>query len=79
MKRSFSRDELEKLYGRYSAEPFDAGGLQGGVRVQAFGDGVGDDGLALFFQQFDQPTLLSHQCVYLRCFTIEKGCDLALL
>ncbi len=40
------------------AEPFDAGGLQGGVRVQTFGDGVGDDGLAFLFQQFNQPPLL---------------------
>ena len=45
------------------AEPFDAGGLQGGVGVQAAGDGVGDDGLAFFFQQFHQPPLFRHQFV----------------
>ncbi len=28
--------------------------------VQALGDGVGDDGLAFFFQQFNQPPLFVH-------------------
>jgi hypothetical protein len=37
---------------RHLPEPFDAGRLHGGVGVQSFGDGVGDDGLAFFFQQF---------------------------
>ena len=64
---------------RHIAEPFDAGGLQGGVRVQSFGDGVGDDGLAFFFQQFNQPPLLPHQPVNLRRLSVKKRRDLGLL
>ena len=63
---------------RHIAEPFDAGGLQGGVRVQPFGDGVGDDGLAFFFQQFNQPPLLPHQPVNLRRLAVKKRRDLGL-
>jgi hypothetical protein len=61
------------------AEPFDAGGLHGGVWVQAFGDGVGDDGLAFFFQQFNQPPLLPHQRVNLRRLPVKKLRDQGLL
>ncbi len=53
------------------AEPLDAE-ASGGLRVQAFGDGVGDDGLAFFFQQFNQPPLLTHQPVNLRRLPIQK-------
>ncbi|MEZ5325517.1 MAG: hypothetical protein R3F19_10685 [Verrucomicrobiales bacterium] len=34
---------------RHVAEPFDTGRLHGGVGVEAFGDGVGDDGLPFSF------------------------------
>ena len=60
---------------RHLAEPFDAGVLHGGVGVQAFGDGVGDDGLALLLQQLDQPPLLLHQRVDLRRLAVKKACD----
>ena len=36
------------------------------------GDGVGDDGLAFFFQQFNQPPLLRHQRVNLRCLAVKE-------
>ena len=60
---------------RHVAEPFDAGRLHGGVGVQAFGDGVGDDGLAFFFQQFHQPPLLRHQLVNLRRLPVQERGD----
>ena len=43
--------------------------------IQTFGDGVGDDGLAFFFQQFNQPLLLGHQGVDLRRLAVEKLTD----
>ena len=60
---------------RHVAEPFDAGRLHGGVGVEAFGDGVGDDGLPFFFQQFHQPPLLRHQPIDLRRLPVEEGGD----
>ena len=54
------------------AEPVAAGGLHGGVGVEALGDGVGGDGLAFFLEQFDQPPLLGHQTVNLRRLPIEE-------
>ena len=60
---------------RHVAEPFDAGRLHGGMGVQALGDGVGDDGLAFFFQQFDQPLLLRHQRINLRRLPVQKRGD----
>ena len=64
---------------RHVAEPFDAGRLHGGVRIQTFGDGVGDDGLAFFFQQFNQPPLLRHQPINLRRLPVQKLGDGGLL
>ena len=64
---------------RHLPEPFDAGRLHGGVRIQTFRDGVGDDGLAFFLQQFHQPPLLCHQFVNLGGFAVEEGGDLGLL
>ena len=64
---------------RNIAEPLDAGGFHGGVRVQAFGDRVTDDRLTLFLQQLDQTTLLRHQTVDLRRFHIEERRDRLLL
>ena len=63
---------------RHIPQPIDAGRFQGGVGVQAPGDGVGDDGLALFFQQLHQPPLLGHQFVNLGGFAVEEGGDLGL-
>jgi hypothetical protein len=45
---------------RYVVEPFNARRLQESVGVQSFGDGMGNDGLAFFFQQFHQAPLLRH-------------------
>ena len=64
---------------RHIAEPFDAGGLHGDVRVQALGDGVRDDGLTFFLQQFNQPPLLLHQPVNLRSLRVKKCHDQNLL
>ena len=57
---------------RHIAEPFDAGRLHGGVGVEAFGNGVRDDGLAFFFQQFHQPPLLRHQPINLARLPVQK-------
>lgn len=53
-------------------QPIYTGGLHGGIGIQALGDGVGDDRLALFLQQLDQPSLLCHQPVDLPRLPIEK-------
>ena len=37
------------------AEPVDAGGFEGHVRIEAAGDGLVDDRLLLLVQQLDQP------------------------
>ncbi len=66
---SYGRDGPPR---RHLAEPFDAGRLHGGVGVEAFGDGVGDDGLAFFFQQFHQPPLLRHQPINLPRLPVQK-------
>ena len=50
-----------------------------GRRGSGLGDGVGDDGLAFFFQQFDQPPLLRHQPVNLRRLAVEERGDGGLL
>ena len=42
---------------RHVAEPFDAGGLEGNVGVEAAGDGLVDDGLLLLLQQGDELAL----------------------
>jgi hypothetical protein len=39
---------------------------------------VGDDGLALLLQQFDQPLLLGHQRVDLGGLAVEEGGDMGL-
>ena len=61
---------------RHLPQPLDAGRLHGRIGVQALGDGVGDDGLALFLQKFHQPPLLGHQFVNLGRFAVEEGGDL---
>ena len=54
-------------------------GFMGASGFRPLGDGVGDDGLALFFQQLHQPPLLCHQRINLRGFAVEEGGDLGLL
>jgi hypothetical protein len=54
------------------AEPVDAGGFQGGVGVEALGDGAGDEGLALLGQPVQQRALLLDQPVDARRFLVQK-------
>ena len=49
------------------------------MRVQALGDSVGDDGLALFFEQLHQTLLLGHKGVDLSGFAVQEGGDEGLL
>ena len=60
---------------RYFTEPGDARGFGGGGGVEAFGDGVGDDGLAFLGEQFDEPLLLADQLVDLRGLAVKEGND----
>ena len=70
-------------------QPFDAGGFEFGMRVeasleravgrQAAGDSAGDERGTLFLQRLDQLPLLPHQCVQPRRLAVEKVRDLALL
>ena len=60
--------------GRLS-KPLDAGVLHGDVGVEALGDGVGDQGGALFLEQLDQPLLLRHQRIDLRRLPVEEPRD----
>ena len=64
---------------RHIPQPFDARRLHGGIRIQALGDRMGYDRLALFFQQIHQAALLSNQGVDLCGFVVEEGDDLRLL
>ena len=50
----------------------DAGIPHGGIGVQSFGDCVGDDGLPLLLQQFNQPPLLIHQRVDLSGLPVKE-------
>ena len=43
---------------RHLAQPLHTGVFHRHRRVEAFGDDVGDDGLTLFLEQFDQALLL---------------------
>ena len=63
---------------RNLSQPLDAGVLQGHIGVEALGDGVADEGSALFLEQFDQPLLLGDEGVDFGCFTVEEGGDGAL-
>lgn len=47
--------------------------------VEAFGDGVGDHGLALFLEQLNQALLLFYQRVDAGGFVVEEAGDLGLL
>lgn len=57
------------------AKPFDPAVPHRRVRIEALGNGVGDDGLPLFFQQHDQAPLFLNERVDLSGFTIEEGGD----
>ena len=61
------------------AEPIDAGGCEGGVGIEAAGDGVVDDCLLLFIQQRDQPLLRADQPRRHAPMPIEKADDQPLL
>ena len=61
------------------AQPLDAGVLHGDVRVEAPGDGAGDEGGALLLKQLDQPLLPRHQRIDLRRLAVEEGDDGLLL
>ena len=60
-------------------QPLDAGVLHGDVRVEALGDGAGDEGGALLLEQLDQPLLLRHQRIDPRRLPVEEGGDGVLL
>ena len=60
------------------AQPLDAGVFHGNVRVEAPGDGAGDEGGAFLLKQLDQPLLPRHQPIDLRRLAVEKSSDGAL-
>jgi hypothetical protein len=60
-------------------QPLDAGVPHRGVRVEALGDGAGDQRRALFLEQIDQLFLLRHQRIDPRRLPVEKRRDLPLL
>ncbi len=59
-------------------QPVEAGGFEGGVGVEATGDGAADEGGALFFQQGQHLFLFRHQCIDARGFAVEVVGDQAL-
>src|SRR5690606_23069471 len=61
------------------AQPLHAGVLHRHRRVGAFGDGVGDDGLALFLGQLAQALLLFDHRANAGGFVVEEAGDLGLL
>ncbi|OHR85609.1 hypothetical protein HMPREF3289_25575 [Pseudomonas sp. HMSC75E02] len=63
---------------RHLTQPLHAGVFHRHRRVEAFGDGVRDDGLALFLEQFDQALLLFDQRVDAGGFVVEEAGDLGL-
>src|SRR6266851_8406032 len=60
-------------------QPLDAGVLHGDVRVEALGDGTGDEGGALLLEQLDQPLLLRHQRIDPCRLPVQERCDGTLL
>ena len=60
---------------RYLTEPLHPGILHLDVGVEALGDGVADEGGALFLQQLDLPLLLLHQRVDPPRLPIQEGGD----
>lgn len=63
---------------RHPTQPFDARIAHGSVGVQALGDRVTDDGLALLLEQLDELLLLLNQRVNFRGFVVEELGDLGL-
>ncbi|KRG76958.1 hypothetical protein ABB30_08290 [Stenotrophomonas ginsengisoli] len=64
---------------RHFAQPLHAGVFHRHRRVEAFGDGVGDHGLALFLEQLDQPLLLGDQRIDTGGFVVKEASNLPLL
>ena len=64
---------------RHLTKPFNTGVLRWGTRVESLSDGLKNGGLPLFFQQPDQPRLLSHEHVNLGSFSVQEGHDCLLL
>lgn len=63
---------------RNLADPFDAGGFEFGVGVEASGDGAVDEDGFLFVEEFDLALLFLDQGVDLRRFPVEEGDDAVL-
>jgi len=63
---------------RHLAQPLHAGVFHWHSWVEAFGDGAGDHGLALFLEQLNQALLLFDQRVDASGFVIEEAGDLGL-
>lgn len=63
---------------RHLTQPLHAGVFHRCSGVEAFGDGVGDHGLALFLEQLDQALLLFDQRVDAGGFVVEEAGDLGL-
>src|SRR5437867_12297998 len=74
---SLSRNVVRQCAG--ISQPLDARVLHGDVRVEALGDGAGDEGGALLLEQLDQPLLLRHQRIDPRRLPVKESGDGALL
>ncbi len=59
----------------YLAEPLDAGVFHGGIGIEALSDGVGDDRLTFFLEQFNQPLLFSNQVINPGRLVVEESCN----
>ena len=64
---------------RNLADPGDPGVLHGDGRVEALGDGVGNGGGALLFEEVDETPFRIDERVDAVCFPIQKVHDLTLL
>src|SRR5690606_20547895 len=62
---------LDTPVSRNLAQPFQAGGLERSIGVEAAGDDAADEGGALFFQQRQHAFLLGDQRVDVGGFTVE--------
>ena len=58
---------------RDRSDPMNVGLLHRRIWIQPLGDGVADEGLALFLQQIDEPLLLRNQLVDLGSLVVEEG------
>lgn len=63
---------------RNPSQPVDAAVFHRGFGIEAFGDGVGDEGLTLFRQPVEQRALFLDQSVNTRRFVVQKLRDAAL-